>query len=268
MIKQINGNHLINDWDAPASTAFAFNDVVTRDANGRLAKATASTPRSELLGLIQITILSTDDDYTSVKTVPVLEFDGGTGEFLADVGTGTLTTAMRGLRFDLKDENEIDVTSTGQKCVEVVRFISTTQARVKFVTEGDRMELKSYQETVAVASFTDNTNTTGTLALGITIPAGAVFAQALITGVVGFAGDTTATIQIGDGSDVDRYSTGTPSVFATAVAGADAGVPSGIKFHSVVKTPTLIVTGGADFTSIASNGNGALTVTLFWYEAN
>jgi hypothetical protein len=267
MIKQINGNHIINDFDAPASTAFDFNDVVTRDSNGSLAKATASTPRSELLGLIQQTIASTDDDYASVKTVPVLEFHDG-AEFLADVDTGTLTVAMRGLRYDLNDEDGIDVTSQGQKAVEVVRFISTTQARVKFVTEGDRMELKSYQETISVADFTDGGGATGTLALGITIPAGAVYAQTLVTGVVGFAGDTSATFQLGDGTDADRYSTGTPSVFATAVAGADAGVPSGTKFHSAAKTPTVTVTTATDFGLTVTDGNGAMVVTLFWYEAN
>ncbi len=266
MIKQITGETIITDYDAPASTAFAFNDVVTRDSNGRLAKATASTPRSELLGLIQATYASTDDDYADVKTTPVLEFHEG-AEFLVDVGTGTLTIAMRGRRFDLKDENEIDVTSEGQKCVEITRFISTSQARVKFVTEGDRMRLVTYQQAVTVSEFTDGGGTTGTLDLGISVPAGAVFAQTLITAITGFAGDTTATIQIGDGTDVDRYTTGTPSVFATASAGADAGVPSGTKFHSAVKTPKITITGGSDFTAIVTDGNGALTVTLMWYQA-
>lgn len=267
MIKQINGEHIINDYDAPASTAFDFNDVVTRDSNGRLAKATALTPRSELLGLIQATILSTDTDYASVKTVPVLEFHEG-AEFLADVDAGTPAITMRGLRYDLADEDGVDLTSQGQKAVEVVRYISATQVRVKFVTDGDRMALRSYQQTVTVAEFTDGGSTVGTLDLGITIPAGAVFAQSLITGLTGFAGDTSATLQIGDGTDVDRYSTGTPSVFTTASAGIDAGVPSGTKFHSAVKTPKLTITGNADFTSIVSEGNGAMTVTLFWYEAD
>lgn len=266
MIKQINGEHIINDFDAPASTAFAFNDVVTRDSNGRLAKATATTPRSELLGLIQATITSSDDDYASVKTVPVLEFHEG-AEFLADVDTGTLTTAMRGLRYDLADHNGIDVTSQGQKAVEVVRYISTTQARVKFVTDGEKFGLRSYQQTVTVAEFTDGGSTVGTLDLGISIPAGAVYEQTLISGLTGFAGDTSATLQVGDGTDVDRYSTGTPSVFTTASAGIDAGVPSGTKFHSTAKTPKLTITSNADFTSVVSEGNGAMTVTLFWYEA-
>lgn len=267
MIKQINGEHIINDYDAPASMSFAFNDVVTRDSNGRLAKATASTPRSELLGLIQATYVSTDDDYASVKTTPVLEFHSG-AEFLADVGTGIAVIAMRGRRFDLKNESEIDVTSEGQKCVEIVRFISATEVRVKFVVDGDKMELRTYQQTVSVSEFTDGGGASGTLDLGVTIPAGAVYAQSLITEVVGFAGDTSAVIAIGDGTDVDRYSTGTPSVFATSLAGADAGAPSGTNFHSAPKTPRITITGGTDFTAIATEGNGQLTITLNWYSAS
>lgn len=264
MIDQINGKHLINDYVAPASTAFAFGDVVTRDSSGQLAKATASTPRSELLGLIQATIASTDSDYASTKVVPVLEFHKE-AEFEADVDTGTLTTAMVGKRFDLADHNGIDVTAEGQKAVEITRYISASKARVKFVTDGDKMRLVSYQETVTYDQFTDGGGAAGTLALGISIPAGAVFARTLVTGITGFTGDTSAALTVGDGTDVDRYNTGTPSVFTTAAAGADMGAPSGTLFHSTAKTPTLTVTSNADFTSVAA---GQMTVTLFWYEAD
>lgn len=264
MIKQINGDHLVNEYTAPASTAFAFNDVVTVDAStGKLAKATATTPRSQLLGLIQQTITSTDSDYASDKTVAVLEFHKE-AEFLADVDTGTLTTAMRGQQFDLADHNGIDVTANAEGHVTVVRYISASSARVKFNTDGKKMRLVSYQETVAYDDFTDGGSTAGTFALGISIPAGAVFARSLVTDVTGFAGDTSAVLTIGDGSDVDRYNTGTPSVFATAAAGADMGAPSGTAHHSAAATPTLTVTSATDFTAVSA---GALTVTLFWYEA-
>jgi len=263
MIKQINGEHIINDYVAPASVAFAFNDVVTRNSAGKLALATASTPRSELLGLIQATIASTDSDYASDKSVAVLEFHDG-AEFEADI-EGTLTQAMVGLRFDLTDEDSVDVTANAQRAVEISRFISTTKGRVKFVTSGDKSRLVTYQQTVALADFTDGGSTTGTVDLGISIPAGAVFARSLVTAVTGFISDTSATLQIGDGTDVDRYSTGTPSVFTTASAGIDAGAPSGTLFHSTAKTPKLTITTNADFTSVTA---GALTVTLFWYEAD
>lgn len=263
MIKHINGDPTINDFVAPASTEFAFNDVVTQDANGKLALATATTPRSELLGLIQALITSSDDDYAKDKTVAVLEFTDEV-EFEADVDTGTLTTAMRGLAFDLADEDGIDVTANAQKAVKIVRYLSASKARVKFLTSGAKQRLVSYSETVTRASFTDGGSTAGTYALGISIPAGAVFARSLVTAVTGFTGDTSAVLTIGDGTDVDRYNTGTPSVFTTASAGIDAGAPSGTLFHSTAKTPTLTVTSNADFTSVSA---GQLTVTLFWYEA-
>lgn len=263
MIKQINGEAVINDYIAPASTAFAFNDVVTRNSAGKLALATASTPRSELLGLIQAVITSADADYAKDKSVPVVEFHDG-AEFEADI-EGTLTQAMVGLRFDLTDEDSVDVTANAQRAVEITRYISATKGRVKFIKAGDKPRLVSYQQTVDIADFTDGGGATGTLELGVTIPAGAVFEQALLTGLTGAVGDSTATIQVGDGTDVDRYSTGTPSVSADASAGADLGVPSGTKFHSASKTPTITITEDDDFTDITAL---AFTITLFWYEAD
>lgn len=267
MIKHISGEVEINNYVAPASTVFAFNDVVTRDANGKLAKATASTPRSELLGLIQKTVLSTDSDYASDKVVAVLEFNEES-IFEADVDTGTALSTMVGKRFDLNDADGINVNVQAQKVFQISKILSTTKVRGKIITSGDRMRLMSYQETVSVADMTDGGSTAGTKSLNVTIPAGAVFARSLITDITGFAGDTSAVAIIGDGSDTDRYNTGTPSVFATASAGADVGAPSGTLFHSADKTPILTITTGADFTACKTNGAGKLTVTLFWYEAD
>ena len=262
MIKHIQGEVEVRQYTAPASTAFAFNDVVTRNSSGQLALATASTPRAEILGLIQSTIASTDSDYASTKTVPVLLVCECEADFEADVDSGTLTTAMVGKRFDLNDQNGIDVTSEGQKAVEITRYLSATKARVKFVTGGDKMRLVSYQETVTRAQFTDGGSTAGTLDLGISIPAGAIFARAAVTALTGFTGDTSAALTIGDGSDVDRYNTGTPSVFTTAAPGADLGAPSGTLWHTAAATPKLTITSNSDFTLVTA---GQLTVTLFYY---
>jgi hypothetical protein len=264
MIKHIEGDVEIRPYTAPASTAFAFNDVVTRDANGRLAKATSSTPRSEILGLIQQTIASTDSDYASTKTVPVLLVCECEADFEADVDTGSLTTAMVGQRFDLNDENGINVSSQGQKSVEIVRYLSATKARVKFVVGGDKMRLVSYQQTITRAQMTDGGSTSGTIDLSTSIPAGAVFARAVVSALTGFTGDTSAALTIGDGTTADRYNTGTPSVFTTAAAGADVGAPSGTLFHSAAKTPKLTITSNSDFTLVTA---GQLTVTLFYYAA-
>jgi hypothetical protein len=117
-------------------------------------------------------------------------------------------------------------------------------------------------ETVAYDAFTDNEDATGTYAMTVgTIPAGATFLYAAITAVTGFAGDTSATITIGDGTDVDRYHTGTPNVFATAANGVSVGAPSGVLYHDAAKTPTLIVTSDSDFSSVSA---GSVTVELYY----
>jgi len=85
----------------------------------------------------------------------------------------------------------------------------------------------------------------------------------MITDVTGFAGDTSATITIGDGTDADRYNTGTPSVFATATD-IDAGAVSGTAYHAAAATPTLIVTSGSDFGAVTA---GSVTITIFYYLA-
>jgi hypothetical protein len=124
--------------------------------------------------------------------------------------------------------------------------------------------LKSYKQTVTRAEFTDGGATTGTFVMSATIPAGSVMAKSTVTAITGFTGDTSATIQIGDGSTADRYSTGTPSVFTTAAQGVDVGAVSGTAWHTAaVTTVTLTVTTNADFTNCTA---GSVDVTLFWYE--
>ena len=124
-------------------------------------------------------------------------------------------------------------------------------------------KIRTHQETITLAQFTDGGGASGTKALSVSIPVGAVFLQSMISNVTGFAGNTSAVVTIGDGTDVDRYNTGTPSVFATADA-VSAGAPSGTAFHAAAKTPTVTVTSATDFGAITA---GQLTITLFWYQA-
>jgi hypothetical protein len=128
--------------------------------------------------------------------------------------------------------------------------------------------LTTFQQVCPVTSFTDGGSTSGTLVLSHTIPAGAVYLQTLLTSLVGFTGDVSATATLGDGSDVDRYNTGTPNFFTTAAQGVDAGVPSGTKFHNAaIATVTLTVTTSSDFTLCKTAGLGSVLVTLFYLKA-
>lgn len=123
-------------------------------------------------------------------------------------------------------------------------------------------EFVKLTETVGYAAFTDNANATGQFDLTAgNIPIGATLIASAVTAITGFTGDTTATMTIGDGTDVDRYNTGTLDVFTTLANGIATGVPSGVQYHDAAKTPRLTVTGGADFTSISA---GSVTVEYYY----
>lgn len=123
-------------------------------------------------------------------------------------------------------------------------------------------KIEIIQEQVGVGSFTDNTDATGQYDMGSSIPAGSRVLAATIHNITGFAGDTTAVVTLGDGTDVDRYNTGTPDVFTTAAEGVDMGVLSGTAWHTASVTPRITVTGATDFGLIASEGNGDMTITI------
>ena len=107
-----------------------------------------------------------------------------------------------------------------------------------------------YEETgILYSDFTDNTDATGTYTSLIVLPVDFYIERCVLTNVTGFTNDTTAVITVGDGTDVDRLHAGTPSVFTT-IAALDLGVPSGTTCIATAFSPVLIVTGGADFTSI------------------
>ena len=142
------------------------------------------------------------------------------------------------------------VLSSGTVTVSAVAGVTTFGPLVKL------------EETVAYDAFTDGLSTSGTYDITVgTIPAGATFLYAAVTAVTGFAGDTSAVLTIGDGTDADRYNTGTPDVFSTAAAGVSVGAPSGTRYHDTAATVTLTVTTAADFTSVSA---GSLTVELYY----
>lgn len=114
---------------------------------------------------------------------------------------------------------------------------------------------------LSVADFTDGGAAVGTLVLTPQFPAGAIADVGQLRDVVGWAGDVSAVLTVGDGSDVDRYNTGTPSLFATAAFVA-FGVPSGVRHHTAAQAITATVTSSSDFTLVKTNGLGRATVVL------
>lgn len=119
-------------------------------------------------------------------------------------------------------------------------------------------------ERVTFDQFTPST-TTGTYLLKEKIPAGAVALRSTVRDVIGFTGGSisTATLTIGDtaGSpDVDRYNTGTPSVFATA-SFLDVGAVSGAPFHAAAMEVKLTITTSHNFNTATA---GALSVAIYY----
>jgi len=123
------------------------------------------------------------------------------------------------------------------------------------------LQMNKITATVGYAAFTDGGAAAGTYDLTDKIPAGALYIGTAIKHVTGFAGDTSAALTIGDGTDVDRYNTSTVNVFATAAHGIASGIPSGALYHVAQVTPRLTVTTAADFTSVSA---GEVTVEMYY----
>ena len=124
-----SGNTQIDYFPKKASTAIAANAALTFDGSGFATNAVAATTR--VIGTSLRVVAATDADYASTTAIPVT-VPVPDSTFIADVGTGALTTAMIGNQFDLKDSVSIDVTASAHKQVTVVGFISSTKAIVKF----------------------------------------------------------------------------------------------------------------------------------------
>lgn len=120
------------------------------------------------------------------------------------------------------------------------------------------------EETFEYDAFTDGGGAVGTIQFTGSVPAGAVVLGTKVTVGAGFAGDTSAALTIGDGTDVDRYNTSTLDVFSTAASGVQSGVPSGSLLLTSANQPTLTVTTNADFTSVSA---GEVTVAIYFIQA-
>lgn len=136
------------------------------------------------------------------------------------------------------------------------RYLSLAGLKTALVPHVDVLS-----QTVTAASFTDGGGATGTRNMTGTVPAGAILLAAKVLVTAGFG--SSATLQIGDAGDVDRWMTGTPSISATAATGVEVGVPSGAKLVTAAQTVLLTITAGADFTPVLSGG-GVMTVSLYY----
>lgn len=128
-IKPYQGTWKTRWYPKKASTAFNKWGLVYPDGSGAVQPADSTS--GEHLGIGLKTVASTDSDYALNTFIPVAVPVGMDATAIADVGTGTLTTAMVGLYRDLKDDNEIDVSATSKNVVFIEKFISSSKAVIK-----------------------------------------------------------------------------------------------------------------------------------------
>ena len=104
------------------------------------------------------------------------------------------------------------------------------------------------------ADFTDGGAAVGTYATGISLPVGSVVLYSFVDVTAAYSGDTSCALQIGDGSDADRFNKSSdPSVFAAG--NIDGGVPQGVQFCDAATSITLTATGGSDWGAVSSSGS-------------
>ena len=149
--------------------------------------------------------------------------------------------------------------TTHQDTVYADGFVGDLVGDVTGKTNG--ATLTKFSETIAFGDFTDGGGAAGTIDLTNTIPAGAIVLYVGSDALTGFAGDVSATIQIGDGSDVDRYNTGTPDVFSDVANGIDLGNPSGDQFHDAEATVTVTITADANWGDVDA---GEITLEFYY----
>lgn len=125
---------------------------------------------------------------------------------------------------------------------------------------------KLESQNLAIADFTDNTDATGYIDIDVDLPAGAIVVGWKAVVSEGFAGDTTAVMQVGIANDLNKYS---GVITAACLAAGTVGSP-GLADSALVmaaQTVRVTVTGGANFTTIVTAANGAMIVSLYYFIA-
>jgi len=126
--------------------------------------------------------------------------------------------------------------------------------------------IRTNTQALTVSEFTDNAGTaTGYVDLSVQIPA-----QSMVLGwkcdvSSGFAGDTTAVMEIGVAGTTAAFTAdATQSVFGVATVGSNSLAAS--SYTTAATTVRVTVTGGADFTTIKTADTAACTVTVYYVQ--
>lgn len=191
-----------------------------------------------------------------------LFFDHTTSKLVLVVGGSVY--ALSGQLLVGNGTDLVPVTPSGDATIDSAGALTIAAAAVSS-SKMAKPRLRTVREQLLASALTDGGAAVGTKTMSTTIPAGSRYLATLVDNIIGFAGDTTATLKIGDGTTADRYMTGTPSIFTTAAQGVDMGVVSGTAWHTAAKTLTATVTSSADITPVLAGG-GSCFVTCFFLE--
>tara|TARA_R100001082_G_C4336838_1_gene148210 strand:- start:55 stop:498 length:444 start_codon:yes stop_codon:yes gene_type:complete len=127
----------------------------------------------------------------------------------------------------------------------------------------ENTNVKLLEINATFSDFTDGGGAVGTFATGSTMPVGSVVLYSFIDVTGAFSGDTSCALQIGDGSDADRFNASSdPSILAAG--NIDGGVPQGVQFCSAATSITLTATGGSDWGAVSTDG--AMKVYLVYVD--
>lgn len=155
-------------------------------------------------------------------------------------------------------------------CLQDTAGVSVTTIRVVFYSRvfsspsGESpIRFGALVESVAVANFTDGGGTSGFIDLTGKLPAGAIVQGWDFDCTGAFKADTSAVIEVGVSGTVAKFSAdAAQSVFAAGRVGSASLAAS--SFQATEVSPRITVTGGADFTSIKTDGTGAGTITIYY----
>lgn len=121
-----SGNVQVEYWPKTASTAFAVGVAVVMTSG---ALAVASSTDLSIVGVVAKPVVSTDTDYASTTSIPVLVPSPDAIWEIDVENSGTATSANVGIKYDLNSSTGtgINLSGTSHKQVTVVGVLSATK---------------------------------------------------------------------------------------------------------------------------------------------
>jgi hypothetical protein len=145
--------------------------------------------------------------------------------------------------------------------------IGNTNSQLEMSDVG--LGLRKVSQIVNFDDLTDGGGADGTLNLNKQIPAGSFVIGSKVTVKDGFAGDTTAVLQVGTAGDANEYSGNTThnilAAVRNSVRAAFIGSDAGVVAESADIDVKITITGNADFGAITA---GRMLVEVFYFSTN